>query len=189
MKIEHRGFECHFPTESSPLPWSHWEVVGMAAWLWARSRLHRSWDLALLEQEVMSSVQLNQFVLLTQQDRPAGYLSWGHLSEEAEVSYIADPHSLSLQDKCSGPFLWLLNWVAPQGGTEAFTWLARHRLFHRSVGHMLRVKPGNRDMARLVSGRGSEVSREDFAQEVMRMHKSFQRAQGIRQALKLQQRA
>lgn len=141
MKIEHRGFECHFPTESSPLPWSHWEVVGMAAWLWARSRLHRSWDLALLEQEVMSSVQLNQFVLLTQQDRPAGYLSWGHLSEEAEVSYIADPHSLSLQDKCSGPFLWLLNWVAPQGGTEAFTWLARHRLFHRSVGHMLRVKP------------------------------------------------
>jgi hemolysin-activating ACP:hemolysin acyltransferase len=45
----------------------------MAAWLWARSRLHRSWDLALLEQEVMSSVQLNKFVLLTQQDRPAGY--------------------------------------------------------------------------------------------------------------------
>ena len=73
MKIEHRGFECHFPTESSPLRCSHWEIVGMAAWLWARSRLHRSWDLALLEQEVMSSVQLNLFVLLTQQDRPAGY--------------------------------------------------------------------------------------------------------------------
>ena len=54
---------------------------------------------------------------------------------------------------------------------------------------MLRVKPGNRDMARLVSGHGSAVSREDFAQEVMRMHKSFQRAQGIRQTLKLQQRA
>jgi cytolysin-activating lysine-acyltransferase len=181
MKIAHDGFECHFPTQDSPLPWSHWEIVGMAAWLWARSVLHRSWNLALLEKEVMDSVQLQQFVLMTRQDRPAGYLSWGHLSEDAEVNYIADPHSLSLQDKCSGPHLWLLNWVAPQGGTEAFTWVARHHLFHSSVGHMLRVKPGNREMARLVSARGSQVSRQDYAQEVLRMHKSFQRANRLKQ--------
>lgn len=181
MKIAYGGFECHFPTQDSQLPWSHWEIVGMAAWLWARSVLHRSWNLALLEKEVMDSVQLQQFVLMTRQDRPAGYLSWGHLSEEAEVSYIADPHSLSLQDKCSGPYLWLLNWVAPQGGTEAFTWVARHHLFHSSVGHMLRVKPGNREMARLVSARGSQVSRQSYAHEVLRMHKSFQRANRLKQ--------
>jgi hemolysin-activating ACP:hemolysin acyltransferase len=183
MKIEHAGFEFHFPTQSSPVPWSRWEIVGMAAWLWARSELHRSWNLALLEQEVMDSVQLQQFVLLTHQGRPAGYLSWGHLSEEAEVSYIADPHSLSLQDKCSGPYLWLLNWVAPQGGTEAFTWVARHHLFHSSVGHMLRVKPGNHELARLVSARGSQVPRQNYAQEVMRVHGSFQRANRLKQDL------
>jgi hemolysin-activating ACP:hemolysin acyltransferase len=137
--------------------------------------------MALLEQEVMDSVQLQQFVLLTHQERPAGYLSWGHLSEEAEVKYIADPHSLSQQDKCSGPYLWLLNWVAPQGGTEEFTWVARHRLFHSSVGHLLRVKPGNHAVARLVSGRGLQVSRQDYAQEVMRMHKSFERAQALKE--------
>ena len=165
------------------MPWSQWEIFGMAAWLWTRSELHRSWNLALLEQEVMDSIQLQQFVLLTHEGHPAGYLAWGHLNEEAEVSYIADPHSLSQQDKCSGPYLWLLNWVAPQGGTEAFTWVARHRLFHRSVGHMLRVKPGNHTIARLVSGRGTQVSQQDYTQEVMRMHKSFQRAQSIRQAL------
>ena len=182
MQIDHRGFEVHFPSQGSPLPWNQWEIVGMAAWLWARSKLHRSWSLALLEQEVMDSVQLQQFVLLTHQGRPAAYLSWGHLSEEAEVSYIVNPHSLSQQDKCSGPYLWLLNWVAPQGGTQEFTWVARNRLFKYSVGHMLRVKPGNRETARLASGRGSEVSRQDYDREVMRMHGSFHRAQSIRQA-------
>ena len=181
MQIEHRGFEFHVPVQGSPLPWSEWEIVGLVAWLWTRSALHRSWNMALLEQEVMDSVQLKQFVLLIRQGRPAGYLSWGHLSEEAEVKYIADPHSLSQQDKCSGPYLWLLNWVAPQGGTEEFTWVARHRLFHSSVGHMLRVKPGNHAVARLVSGRGLQVSRQDYAQEVMRMHKSFERAQALKE--------
>lgn len=187
MQIEHRGFEFHFPVQGSPVPWSHWEIVGMAAWLWARSELHRSWSLALLEKEVMDSVQLQQFVLLTHQGRPAGYLAWGHLSEDAEVRYIADPHSLSQQDKCSGPYLWLLNWVAPQGGTEEFTWVARQRLFDCSVGHMLRVKPGDHAVGRLVSGRGRQVSRQDYAQEVIRMHKSFQRAQSIRQTFKEQE--
>ena len=49
---------------------------------------------------------------------------------------------------------------------------------------MLRVKAGNHEMARLVSGRGNQVSQQDYTQEVMRMHKSFQRAQSIRQARK-----
>ena len=72
------------------------------------------------------------------------------------------------------------------GGEVEFTWVARHRLFHSSVGHMLRVNPGDKEMARLVSGRGKHVSRQDYTQEVMRMHKSFQRAQSIRQAFKAQ---
>jgi hypothetical protein len=71
-------------------------------------------------------------------------------------------------------------------GTEEFTWVARHRLFHSSVGHMLRVKPGDHVMARLVSGRGKHVPRQDYTQEVMRMHKSFQHAQSIREAIKAQ---
>ena len=71
--------------------------------------------------------------------------------------------------------------MAPQGGTEAFTWVARHYLFHSSVGHMLRVKSGNHQLARLVSARGSQVSRQDYVQEVLRMHKSFQRANRLKQ--------
>ncbi len=182
MLIEHRGFEFHYPAEGAPLPWSHWEIVGMAAWLWTRSTLHRTWDMGLFEQETLDSVQLGQFILLTKNECPAAYLSWAHLSDEAEVSYIANPHSLSRQDKCSGSHLWLLNWVAPAGGTQEFTWVARHRLFHSSVGHMLRVKPGNREMARLVSARGARVSRQDFTAEVMRMNRSFQKAQLLRSA-------
>lgn len=182
MQIKHRGFEVHYPTADSPVPWNQWEIVGMAAWLWTRSALHHSWDMRLFEQEVIDSVELGQFVLLTHQQRPAAYLSWAHLNDEAEVRYIANPHSLTQQDKHSGPHLWLLNWVAPAGGTEAFTWVAREHLFHSSVGHMLRVKPGNHEVARLVSARGARVIPQDYGREVLRMHANFEKAQRIRGA-------
>lgn len=185
MQINHHSFEFHFPAQGSPLPWNHWEIVGMAAWLWSRSPLHRVWCLDLFEQEVMQSVQSEQFVLLIRAERPAGYLCWAHLSEEAEVRYMVDPHGLTTQDKSSGEHLWLLNWVAPEGGTQELQWVARHRLFHSSVGHMLRIKPGDHELARLVSARGCLVSRQDYAKEVVRMRRSFESALKIRRTLGL----
>lgn len=182
MQIQHRDYDIHFPAEGSPVPWSPWEIAGMAAWLWAASALHRSWDMALFEREVIESVSLGQFVVMTHGGRPAGFLSWGHLSEEAEVRYIADPLALALHDKCSGRHLWMLNWVAPQGGTEAMFSVGRRHLFRHSVWHMLRVKPDNHAPARLVSGRGLNVSRTDYAHEVQRMHRSYQLAQQRRSA-------
>lgn len=180
MRVTHQGYEFHVPELNSPPSMDPWDVVGMAAWLWTRSSLHRSWNLALFEQEVIRSVQLQQFVLATRDGQPAAYLSWGHLSEEAEISYIADPHSLHSADLSSGEHLWLLNWVAPAGGTPEFTWVARHVLFHSSVGHMLRVKPNNHETARLVSARGVRVSAGAYAQEICRVHRSYLQAQAIR---------
>lgn len=179
--MKYNDFEVFYPQEGVTFPWSQWEIVGMAAWLWSRSGLHRAWNLSLFERDVLESVELQQFVLMTRNDQPAAYLSWGHLSDEAEVSYIVNPHSLHREDKRSGQHLWLLNWAAPYGGTKAFAQVARHFLFHSSVGHMLRVKPGNHDLGRIVSARGGRVSRQDYAQEVLRMHGNFERAQHLRQ--------
>lgn len=178
--MKYNDFDIYYPAKGVTLPWSQWEIVGMAAWLWSRSGLHRSWDLHLFERDVLESVELQQFVLMTRNDQPAAYLSWGHLSDEAEVSYIVNPHSLHREDKRSGPHLWLLNWVAPYGGTKAFMQVARQLLFHSSVGHMLRVKPGNHELGRIVSARGARVSRQDYSQEVLRMHGNFERAQHLR---------
>ena len=178
--MKYNDFEIYYPADGVTLPLSQWEIVGMAAWLWSRSDLHRSWDVHLFERDVLESVELHQFVLMTRNDQPAAYLSWGHLSDEAEVRYIVNPHSLDREDKRSGKNLWLLNWAAPYGGTKAFTQVARQFLFHSSVGHMLRVKPGNHELGRIVSARGVRVSRQDYAQEVLRMHASFEVAQLLR---------
>ena len=178
--MKYNDFEIYYPADGVTLPLSQWEIVGMAAWLWSRSDLHRSWDVHLFERDVLESVELHQFVLMTRNDQPAAYLSWGHLSDEAEVRYIVNPHSLDREDKRSGKNLWLLNWAAPYGGTKAFTQVARQFLFHSSVGHMLRVKPGNHELGRIVSARGVRVSRQDYAQEVLRMHASFEVAQHLR---------
>jgi hemolysin-activating ACP:hemolysin acyltransferase len=183
MKILHRGFEIHWPTAHQAIAWSAWEVAGMAAWLWSRSGLHRSWDLRLFEQDVLESIELQQFVLMLRDKQPAGYLSWGHLSDEAEVAYIVNPHSLRREDTRSGAHLWLLNWAAPDGGTDIFAQLLRRHLFHSSVAHMLRVKPGDRDLGRIVSGRGVRVSRQDYVREVLRMHRNFEQAQRLRSSL------
>lgn len=181
--IRHDGFEVHYPAEGAALPWSAWELAGMAAWLWSRSRLHRSWDLRLFEMDVLQSVELRQFVLMTRNSQPAGYLSWGHLSDAAEVSYIVNPHSLRREDKRSGAHLWLLNWAAPDGGTDTFAQVLRRHLFHSSVAHMLRVKPGRQDLGRIVSGRGARVSRQEYLREVLRMHRNFEQAQRLRSGL------
>lgn len=180
MRIEHQGYEFHVPQPNARPSLDPWDVVGKAAWLWTRSELHRSWNLALFEQEVVRSVELQQFVLATRGGQPAAYLSWGHLSPQAEVSYLADPHSLFGTDLHSGEHLWLLNWVAPSGGTQAFTWVARHVLFHSSVGHMLRVKPRRHDTARLVSARGARVAASVYAQEIRRVHGSYLQAMALR---------
>jgi hemolysin-activating ACP:hemolysin acyltransferase len=180
MEISHKNFIFYAPDASTPLAWNPWEVVGMAAWLWTRSGLHRSWNLALFEQEVLRSVQLNQFILATHKGQPAAFLSWGHLSDAAEVAYLTDPHSLQAQDLKSGPHLWLLNWAAPAGGTPEFTWVARHVLFHSSVGHMLRVKPMQHETARLVSAKGIHVPTQAYVQEIQRVHGSHLRAQALR---------
>lgn len=178
--MKHKNFDIYYPADGITLPWSQWEIVGMAAWLWSRSDLHRSWDLRLFESDVLESVELQQFVLMTRNDQPAAYLSWGHLSDEAEVKYILSPNSLKRDEKRSGQHLWLLNWTAPYGGTNAFTQVARQFLFHSSVAHMLRVKPGNHDLGRIFSARGARVLRQDYIQEVLRMHGNFERAQHLR---------
>jgi len=183
LVICHDNFEVHYPAAGTPLPWSAWELAGMAAWLWSRSGLHRSWDLRLFELDVLESIELQQFVLMLRNGQPAGYLSWGHLSDEAEVAYIVNPHSLRREDKRSGAHLWLLNWAAPAGGTDVFAHVLRRQLFHSSVAHMLRVKPGRQDLGRIVSGRGVRVSRQDYMSEVLRMHRSFEQAQRLRSGL------
>lgn len=179
--MKYKNFDIYFPKVGVELPWNQWEIVGMAAWLWCRSGLHRSWELNLFESEVLESVESQQFVLITRNNQPAAYLSWGHLSDEAEVKYILNPHNLRREDKQSGRHLWLLNWAAPHGGTKEFSQVARQILFHRSVGHMLRVKPGNHDSGRIVSARGALVSQQDYAKEILRMHGNFVKAQQLRQ--------
>lgn len=178
--MKYDDFDIYYPAEGFTLPLSQWEIVGMAAWLWSRSALHRFWDMHLFERDVLESVELQQFVLMTRNDQPVAYLSWGHLSDEAEAKYIVNPHSLYREDKRSGKHLWLLNWAAPSGGTKAFSRVARQLLFHSSVGHMLRVKPGNHELGRIVSARGARVSRQKYAQEVLRLHSNFERAQLLR---------
>jgi cytolysin-activating lysine-acyltransferase len=182
MRIDYRGYEFHFPTPDSTLHWSNWEILGMAAWLWTRSPLHRAWNLALFEQEIADSIQLGQFVLLIHRNQPAGYLSWGHLSDDAEVKYIVNPNSLTLEEKRSGPNLWLFNWVAPGGGTAEARLVVRQKLFHQSVGHMLRVKAGNAQSARLTSARGQNVSDSDYLNELRRMNESFVKAMALKQS-------
>jgi cytolysin-activating lysine-acyltransferase len=112
---------------------------------------------------------------------PAAYLSWACLSPESEVRYLVNPHSLTREDKRSGKHLWLLNWTAPFGGTDISKWVVRDCLFHSSVGHMLRVKPGNHEQARVVSARGAQVSDDEYAKEISRMYQSFEQALAQRQ--------
>ena len=118
-------------------------VLGEVTWLMTQSELHRDWPLASVVQWVLPALLNNQYRLYRQNDRPIGYVSWGWLSAEAETGYVQDPSSLQPKDWQSGDRLWLLDWIAPGGGTHAIARDLKSKVFPDHVGRALRWKDGS----------------------------------------------
>lgn len=115
-------------------------VLGEVVWLMAQSDLHKEWPLGSILQWVIPALLNNQYRLYRQGEKPIGYVSWALLSEEKEKQYALNPSSLEPKDWQSGDRLWLLDWVAPYGGTYAIAKDLKNNLFPNQVGRALRWK-------------------------------------------------
>lgn len=115
-------------------------VLGEVTWLMAQSELHRDWPIASVMQWVLPALMYNQYRLYRRGGKPVGYVSWARLSAEVESLYVRDPSSLQPADWQSGDRIWLIDWLAPDGGTFTIARDLKHNIFPNDVGRALRWK-------------------------------------------------
>jgi cytolysin-activating lysine-acyltransferase len=93
-------------------------VLGEIVWLMSQSQTHKQFFINDLEWLVMTPALLQQYRLYYASDRPMGVLFWGFVDEEVEKRLVTGSAKLRPQDWKSGDKLWIVDIVAPFGGTE-----------------------------------------------------------------------
>ena len=106
------------------------EILGAAVWLWMHSEFHRDLALESLPTVLLPIIEKQQYMLVSEQGKPIFFLSWMWMDEEAEHRYLDAPGIMTQErDWFSGSRLWLRDWVAPFGHTQAMKNLVTGYLF------------------------------------------------------------
>lgn len=141
-------------------PWSQAQALGCATWLWMHSESHRDAPLHTLPVLLMPPLLQRQFVIATQSDKPVFYMAWAMLSEEAEGRYLRNaPILMSQADWTSGDRMWVTDWIAPFGHTQAMTRLVLKHLLPHSC--MRSLKHRAQGALRVNTFRGRQVAPDD----------------------------
>lgn len=93
--------------------------IGHVTWLYSQSPAYRMLFIQDLEWRLFPAIMHDQCKLYIDRNAgqlPTAYASWALLSASAEQNYIAS-HKLAPSDWKSGDRLWLIDFLAPFGGT------------------------------------------------------------------------
>lgn len=139
------------------------EVLGMATYLWTQSPLHANWSVKTLGLAVFPAIDRGSFVLaLDEQGKPKGFGCYTFMSLEEELKHVQHISFPLPSAWDSGPALWFLDWVAPDGDTAfAMSKFMMRGVFARQIGKSLRDKP-HKQQVRLVYHRGAQVEQGFF---------------------------
>ena len=138
-----------------------YEASGKMMWLWAQSKLHRSWTTELQAHFILPAVELGQFHIIEAKGIPVAYCSWAHMDLEAEARYVVKPTNLRLADWISGDRIWFVDWISPF--EKKYTWALQRRMkkmFPKDVARAFRVKQ-NKSKARIAVFSGKSLDRDE----------------------------
>lgn len=93
-------------------------LLGEIVWLLTQSPAHRHLFLADLEWAVMPALMLRQVHLFRSQGRVVGVALWASVSDEVDARLSSGVTRLAPLDWKSGDTLWLVDIIAPFGGSE-----------------------------------------------------------------------
>jgi cytolysin-activating lysine-acyltransferase len=125
-------------------------TLGEIVWLLTQSPGHRYLFVADLEWLVMTPMLLGQFRTFRSQDRVVGLALWAYLSPEVEARLEAGVPRLSPADWKSGDRPWLVELVAPFGGTDAMVEELRRTVFRGKTFKMHAHGPDGKRETRTV---------------------------------------
>lgn len=136
--------------QANDAAWNEAEIVGSAVWLWMHSHRHRDKSIKELPMLLLPFIKHQQFMLVSENNKPIFYLSWANFSAEAESSYIKNlPCTDPIEDWNSGDRVWVIDWIAPFGHTKEMMSLVKRYLlsnccvrylYHRGNESGLRIK-------------------------------------------------
>jgi cytolysin-activating lysine-acyltransferase len=94
-------------------------VLGEVVWLLTQSAQHKqAFFLGDLEWMVMPPIILQQFRMFYAKDRPIGVVLWAFVNDEVEARLLSGNARMRPQDWKRGDRLWIVEVVAPFGGTD-----------------------------------------------------------------------
>ncbi len=94
-------------------------VLGEVVWLLTQSPQHKqAFFLGDLEWMAMPPIILQQFRLFYAKDRPIGVVLWAFVNDEVEARLVSGNARMRPQDWKCGDKLWIVEVVAPFGGTD-----------------------------------------------------------------------
>jgi cytolysin-activating lysine-acyltransferase len=94
-------------------------VLGEVVWLLTQSPRHKqAFFLADLEWLAMPPILLQQFCMFYAKERPIGVILWAYVNDEVAERLAAGNARLRPQDWKCGDTLWVVDVIAPFGGTD-----------------------------------------------------------------------
>jgi len=94
-------------------------VLGEVVWLLTQSPQHKqAFFLGDLEWMAMPPIILQQFRMFYAKDRPIGVILWAFVDDEVEARLLSGNARMRPQDWKCGDRLWIVEVVAPFGGTD-----------------------------------------------------------------------
>lgn len=144
------------------------QLLGDIVGLMLRSKLHRRWPLANIEQYVYPALHHGQFRLIHRERKTIGYVSWAWLSQEVEDRYLAGGYQLALDDWKSGDLPWIIDFVAPYGDIDLIRKLLREqRIFPRPVKA---IRPDKNGKGQIVMQFGFPEARRKYQWKTRRIN-------------------
>jgi cytolysin-activating lysine-acyltransferase len=143
------------------------EIFGSIVWLAMQAKNKNKLPLQDLSQWLVPALRTQQFILASEKvdgkRRPMAYMSWANLTAQVESRYVGNPdNGLGPQEWTGGDRMWVIDWMAPFGHSQAF---------RRAVGALLTGccfkslyhKGGHRGL-RVLLFRGDHVTLEQARQ-------------------------
>ena len=105
--------------QAAPPPKTVSHVLGEIVWLFSQSPLHKNLFIADLEWAVMPAILLEQFRIYPGPNgAPGGLVLWASVSEETDRRLASGHTRIAPHEWRGGDNLWLMEIVAPFGGTD-----------------------------------------------------------------------
>lgn len=100
---------------------NQFQILGEVTYLMSASSIHKYFWVIDINNSMLPAIELNQYRIYDNKNRPIGFVSWAYLSNEIEEKYISSPTILKLEDWKSGDNWFFVDFIAPFGHKQKYS--------------------------------------------------------------------